>query len=415
MKIIQVFSNFTGTGQTAYVIALHNELVRQGHDVKMFHFSKNDTISFDTTALNLHHKEFCQETYDEMNQADVILINGLVHKKEAQEYQDAYLDMLQYYVTTRKVLFIHSHIYNSWSRANYTQRLVTKEFLCAMDKICGFTPDNLVMKKFISVMGQEEFDKRFVHLLLPHTFSKDLWVDVNKKQKKISYFGRLVRLKDPERLIDMRNELWDNGWQIEMRGVVRSIGALSFRNLCFNFDENGNMTKEPSDATLFLTGKLKEKYGLNKKDEVCIDLNSTDRKIFVFGRYQLADGLKAMAMQSFGVDFFNLSTHAYGDTIEYAIYDIVNCGTIPVLDEEMGKHIHLYENGKRIDKTLYSENAGIFVKADLSNVNEAIQQMNELYNDKSKYEAFRENCFNVYKEFANPEWIVNNLLSDIMK
>lgn len=414
MKIIQVFSNFTGTGQTAYVIALHNELVRQGHDVKMFHFSKNDTISFDTTALNLHHKEFCQETYDEMNQADVILINGLVHKKEAQEYQDAYLDMLQYHVTTRKVLFIHSHIYNSWSRANYTQRLVTKEFLCSMDKICGFTPDNLVMKKFISVMGQEEFDKRFVHLLLPHAFSKDLWVDVNKKQKKISYFGRLVRLKDPERLIDMRNELWDNGWQIEMRGVVRSIGALSFRNLCFNFDENGNMTKEPSDATLFLTGKLKEKYGLNKKDEVCIDLNSTDRKIFVFGRYQLADGLKAMAMQSFGVDFFNLSTHAYGDTIEYAIYDIVNCGTIPVLDEEMGKHIHLYENGKRIDKTLYSENAGIFIKADLSNVNEAIQQMNELYNDKSKYEAFRENCFNVYKEFANPEWIVKNLISDIL-
>lgn len=415
MKIIQVFSNFTGTGQTAYVIALHNELVRQGHDVKMFHFSKNDTISFDTSALNLHHKEFCQETYDEMNQADVILINGLVHKKEAQEYQDAYLDMLQYHVTTRKVLFIHSHIYNSWSRANYTQRLVTKEFLCAMDKICGFTPDNLVMKKFISVMGKEEFDKRFVHLLLPHTFNKDLWVDVNKKQKKISYLGRLVRLKDPERLIDMRNELWDNGWQIEMRGVVRSIGALSFRNLCFNFDENGNMTKEPSDATLFLTGKLKEKYGLNKKDEVCIDLNSTDRKIFVFGRYQLADGLKAMAMQSFGVDFFNLSTHAYGDTIEYAIYDIVNCGTIPVLDEEMGNHIHLYENGKRIDKTLYSENAGIFIKADLSNLNEAIQQMNELYNDKSKYEAFRENCFNVYKEFANPEWIVNNLLSDIMK
>lgn len=414
MKIIQVLSNLSGTGQDAYLIALYNELVRQGHDVKMFHFSKNDTISFDTSTLNLYHKEFCQETYDEMNVADIILINGLVHKKEEQSYQDAYLDMLQYHVTSRKVLFIHSHIYNSWSRANYTQRLVTKEFLCAMDKICGFTPDNLVMKKFINVMGKDEFDKRFVHLLLPHTFNKDLWVDVNKKQKKISYLGRLVRLKDPERLIDMRNDLWDNGWQIEMRGVVRSIGALSFRNLCFNWDENGNPTKEPSDATLFLTGKLKEKYGLDKKDEICIDLNSTDRKIFVFGRYQLMDGLKAMAMQSFGVDFFNLDTHAYGDTIEYAIYDIVNCGTIPVLDEEMGKHIHLYKDGKRIDKTLYSENAGIFIKNDLSNVNEAIQQMNELYEDKSKYEAFRENCFNVYKEFANPEWIVKNLIDDIM-
>jgi len=414
MKIIQVFSNFTGTGQTAFVIALHNELVRQGHDVKMFHFSKNDTVSFDTSTLNLHHKEFCQETYDEMNQADIILINGLVYKKEDKEYQDAYLDMLQYHVTTRKALFIHSHIYNSWSRANYTQRLVTKEFLCSIDKICGFAPDSLVMKKFISVMGQEEFDKRFVHLLHPYTFNKDLWVPANEKQKKISYFGRLVRLKDPERLIDMRDELWDNGWQIEMRGVVRSIGALAFRNLCFKWDENGNQTNEPSDVTCFLTGKLKEKYGLNKKDEICIDLNTKDRKIFVFGRYQLADGLKAMSMQAFGVDFYNLSTHAYGDAIEYAIYDIVKCGTIPVLDEEMAKHIHLYENGKRIEKTLYSENAGIFVKADLSNLKEVVKQMNELYDNPQKYDAFRENCYNVYKEVANPEWIVHNLISDIL-
>ena len=415
MKIIQVLSNFSGTGQDAYLISLYHELVRQGHDVKMFYFSGKDIFSFDVSTINLFHKDFCQETYDEMNDADIVLINGLPHKKEDKSYRDAYLDMLQYHVTTRKVLFIHSHIYNSWSRANYTERLVTKDFLCSIDKICSFAPESLVMKKFAITMGKDEFDKRFIHLFHPYVFNKNLWVDAKNKQKKISYLGRLVKLKDPERLIDMRNELWDNGWQVEMRGVVRSIGALAFRNLCFNFDENGKMTKEPSDATVFMTGIKKAEYGLDKKDKVCTDLNSTDRKIFVFGRYQLADGLKAMSMQSFGVDFYNLKSHAYGDAVEYAIYDIVNCGTIPVLDKEMAKHVHLYKDGKSTNRTLYSENAGIFVASDLSNVNEVVQQMNELFNDKSKYDTFRENCFNVYKELANPNWIIKRLISDIMK
>ena len=259
MKIIQVLSNFSGTGQDAYLISLYHELVRQGHDVKMFYFSGKDIFSFDVSTINLFHKDFCQETYDEMNDADIVLINGLPHKKEDKSYRDAYLDMLQYHVTTRKVLFIHSHIYNSWSRANYIERLVTKDFLCSIDKICSFAPESLVMKKFAITMGKDEFDKRFIHLFHPYVFNKNLWVDAKNKQKKISYLGRLVKLKDPERLIDMRNELWDNGWQVEMRGVVRSIGALGFRNLCFNFDENGKMTKEPSDATVFMTGIKKAK------------------------------------------------------------------------------------------------------------------------------------------------------------
>lgn len=415
MKIIQVISNISGTGASAYFMTLHQALKNQGHDVAIYQFSNMDSLSFSLGELNMYHKEFVQETYDEMNAADLILVEGLPHKKESQEYKDAYCDMLQYHVKTKKALFIHSHIYMSWAHANYTQRIASKDFLLSMDKICGFTLDNNTLKKFASVIGKEEMEKRFVHLLLPHIFSKDLWLPVSEKTKKISYLGRLVRLKDPERLIEMRNPLWDNGWQIEMRGVVRSIGALSFKNLCFKWDEETNTaTKEPSDATCFISGKVKEKYGLNKKDEVCNDLNTTDRKIFCFGRYKLEDGLNAMAHQAFGVDFFNLPTHAYGDTIEYAIYDIVNCGTIPVLDEDMAKNIHLYENGKQIEKTLYSENAGIFVKSDLSNVNEAIKQMNYLYENPTEYDKFRENCYDVYKNFADPDWIVKNLIDDIL-
>ena len=77
MKIIQVLSNFSGTGQDAYLISLYHELVRQGHDVKMFYFSGKDIFSFDVSTINLLHKDFCQETYDEMNDDDIVLINGL--------------------------------------------------------------------------------------------------------------------------------------------------------------------------------------------------------------------------------------------------------------------------------------------------------------------------------------------------
>ena len=414
MKIIQVISNISGTGATAYFMTLHHALKELGHDVCVYQFSNMDSLSFGTNDLTIVHKEFNQETYDELNSADIILIEGLPHKKESQEYKDAYLDMIQYHIKTKKALFIHSHIYASWTRANYSKRIATKDFLLSIDKICGFTPENQVMKKFASIIGKEELEKRFVHILLPHNFSKDLWIDAKDKHKKITYLGRLVRLKDPERLIEMSGDLWDNNWQIEMRGVVRSIGALGFKNLCYKWDEeNQVMTNEPSELTCFVTGKTKEKYNVDPEDKNCINLTTNDKQIFVFGRYELKDGLEVMSHHSFGVDFFNLPTDVYGDTIEYAIYDIVNCGTIPVLDEDMAKDIHLYKNGKRIDKTLFSENAGIFVKKDLSNVNEAIEKMNYLYDNKEEYDKFRNNCYEIYKEFADPIEITKNLIEDI--
>ena len=416
MKIIQIISNYSGTGATAYLIALHNELCNQGHDTQIFHFGNCDTISFDTISLNVIHKEINQATFNEINAADIVLINGLPHKKENKEYQLAYIDMLQNKIKIKKALFLHSHYYRSWVSANCANEIMNKEFLMSMNKICGFVTYNEVLNKIENIIGKDELDKRFVHILLPNVFDKSLWIDANEKQKKISYFGRLVGFKDPERFIEMRDNLWNNGWQMEMRGVVRSIGALQFKNLCRKFDEFGKMTNEPSDATLFMTGKLKEKYGCDKKDELCLNLNSNERKIFVFGRYHVNDGMKVMAQQAFGVDFFNLKNNAYGDTVEYAIYDIIKCGTIPVLDLDMAKQVHLYDdNGNRLDKTLYDVNAGIFIKKDLSNVQEAIQQMNDLYNDKSKYDEFRENCYNIYKEFANPNRIVKILIDDIMR
>lgn len=416
MKIVQIISNITGSGATAYFMTLHKALRELGHDVVVYHFSNLEALSFNMSELNFEHREFNEETYNDINKADLVLIEGLPHKKEPQEYKDAYVDMLQYKITSKKALFIHSHIYTSWSHSNYAKRIVTKDFLLSMDKICAFTPTTLTMRKFASIMGKEELEKRWVHLLLPHYFVKKEWTPAIEKQRKISYFGRLVRIKDPERFIEMSNDLWNANWQMEMRGVVRSIGALGYKNLCFKWDEDTNKpTKENSELTCFINGKIKEKYGLNKKDELCIDLNSNDRKIFVFGRYKLEDGLAVMNKQAFGVDFFNLPNNEYGDTIEYAIYDIVNEGTIPVLDEDMAKEIHLYENGNRIDKTLYSENAGIFVKKDLSNIDNVIKQMNYLYDNPDEYEKFRNNCFNIYKDFSDPTTIAKNLIVDILK
>lgn len=415
MKIIQVISNISGTGATAYLMTLHRALRDQGHDVAIYQFSNMEALSFGSDDINMVHKEFNEETYAELNAADMIFVEGLPHKKESQEYKDAYCDMLQYYVKTIKTLFIHSHIYVSWAHANYTKRVASKEFLLSMDKICSFSIESNTIKKFASIIGQDEIEKRFIRMFHPHVFSKDLWIPANEKTKKVSYFGRLVRLKDPERLIEMRDPLWDNGWQIEMRGVVRSIGALGFKNLCFKWNEETNEpTQEKSDVTCFLTGKLKEEYGLDKKDEICNDLNTTERKIFVFGRYKLEDGLNVMSRQSFGVDFYNLSTQIYGDAVEYAIYDIVNCGTIPLLDEDMAKRVHVFVDGECIDKTLYSENAGIFVKSDLSNVNEAIEKMNKLYENPYEYERYRTNCYNIYKQLADPKWIIKRLVNDVL-
>lgn len=416
MRIIQVISNISGTGATAYLMTLHRALRDQGHDVTIYQFSNMEALSFDDKDINIVHKEFCEETYEEMNAADILLVEGLPHKKETLEYIHTYCDMLEYEVSAPKVLFIHSHIYTSWSKANFGARVASKEFLLSMDKICSFSPESNTMKKFATIIGEEELRKRFIRMFHPYEFSKERWIPADQKHKKISYFGRLVRLKDPERLIEMRDPLWDNGWQIEMRGVVRTIGALSFKNLVLKWDEETDEpTTEKSDVTCFMTGIKKASYGLNKKDEICIDLKSDDRKIFVFGRYQLQDGLVAIAHQAFGVDFYNLATQIYGDAVEYAIYDIINCGTIPVLDEDMAKQVHIFKDGKETEDTLYSTNAGIFVKKDLSNVDEAVKKMNYLYDNPEEYEKYRNNCYEIYKTIADANWIIPRLISDIVK
>lgn len=416
MKIIQVISNVTGSGASIYFITLHKALRELGHDVSVYQFSNMDSLSFKMDGVNFYHKEFCQETYDEMNSADYILVEGLPNSKEEQEYKDKYVDMLIKHTSTPKALFIHSHIYMSWCHSNYTKRLMTKEFLLAMNKFCSFDIESTVISKMASIIGKDEMKKRFVHFLHPYYFDKELWLDKSEKQKKISYFGRLVRIKDPERFIEARDTLWDYGWQMEMRGVVRSIGALSFKNFTHNWDYEKNMpSTEKSDVTCFLTGIIKEQYGLDKNDRMCIDLNTSDRKIFAFGRYDYNEGMEVMRHHSFGVDFYCLDNKLYGDNVEYVIFDFVKFGTIPVIDTDMAKLVHLYKDGKRTEDTLYSLNAGIFVNKDLSNIEEATKQMCYLYDNNDAYDKFRENCYNVYKQMADPiettKYLLNGLLN----
>lgn len=416
MKIIQVISNITGSGASLYFLTLHRALRELGHNVSIYQFSNMDSLSFKMDNVNFYHKEFSQETYDEMNSADYVFIEGLPNNKEPQEYKDAYLDMLLYEVKVKKALFMHSHIYMAWCHSNYGKRIISKEFLFAMDKICSFCLENAVLRKMAKVIGEDELKQRFVHFLHPYYFDKSLWLDKSEKQRKISYFGRLVRFKDPERFIESRDILWNNNWQMEMRGVVRSIGALGFKNFTNKWDyENNKPTNEKSDVTCFLTGQLKENYGLDKNDKLCIDLKSNDRKIFSFGRYDYNDGIEVMRHHAFGVDFYCLTNEAYGDNTEYAIFDFVKAGTIPVIDTDMAKLVHIYKDGVRSSDSLYSLKAGIFVNKDLSNLEEATKQMNYLFENLDEYDKFRENCYNVYKQMTDPIETTKYLLNGLLK
>jgi hypothetical protein len=115
----------------------------------------------------------------------------------------------------------------------------------------------------------------------------------------------------------------------------------------------------------------------------------------LFDQYKREDGMAALAKSAFGVDFYHLKTApAYGDTLEYCLYEIMDTGTIPVMDSFTGESCKVLSNGYASDKTFKDLNAGVFLNKDCSNIDEFVAQVLP----KDKYDivqAYKQKGYNV--------------------
>lgn len=416
MKIIQLAGRIEGSGVTRYIIELNNALKLEGHDAKIIYFNNNLKSANDMQNIpDLITMSYGQELIDTINAADILFINSPISVKADQVHRDNFFKLIRETSGPIKVMFCNDHNIMGM-RSYYGLDFVNDPeiLLKHIDKFVTFSPYNTIFKKIQKVYP--EIVDKYVHMALPYTFSDREIVPFEDKYRRVTYLGRFAPFKDPMRLTRNRKSFVDNNYQLEMRGIARTIASACVDGFLYDIDENGTRLG-PAKGTLDLTGgkKVIEKL-FPGEDPDLIHYNDRDlNKVYMFGRYEREAGMKATSYSLFGCDFyFHKDPLALGDTMEYAIAEIIDAGTIPLLDKETIDAFRVYdENGMRTKDSMANYPCGIGIAKDGSNIDDAIAQMNALAEDKEAYDKYRRDCLEFYKEFYNPRKIAKRLIADV--
>lgn len=365
--------------------------------------------------------DFSLETIDEsvaekINSYDFCFVHDLPNKKSNDKFNEAFIDLIANKVKTKKVLFLNMHKKSSL-RMNHKAMLV-EEFISSFDAFVSFSRKCETLSLIENIIGKDELDKKFIAINQPYFISEkdsESWFPYSKKWNAMSYFGRYHPIKDVERMLRSAKTFQDAGIQLNIFGIDQTPSIIGVQDLKYHYDENGNRSK--STLVKWVTKTFLKKYGY--KDGLCpylIDFPKNKHIIYCFGPYRYENGMIAMRSSGFGCDFFNIENKQYGTNLEYAIYEIVKNGCVPVLDYDVGNEIHFFkEDGSRSEKSIYDEKLGVFLKKDLSNIDEVINEMKDIFSSEEKYESFRKRVFTAFRIHLMPKNSCGKLLNDLQR
>lgn len=405
-----------GSGVTRYVIELNNAFKRAGHEVEIAYVKAHDKAELENnmqTINNIVEYDYSDETVAHFNEADFVLVNSIMSKKADQKYHDLWMDLVMNRITTRKAIVSNDRNVLGFN-AYYGPLLHNKEFWLAFNKIIIFSDTDQIAKKIKETCGEKEFARRYVQLLHPYSFDesvKETWVPVKNKIRRVTYLGRHAIFKDPERLLRGRDKFYEHGYELEMRGIKRTINVSTVPDLLYSFDDEGN--RMPSVATILVDKKWREANNI-ALDDPMIYTPRVKNKCYVFDAYNRNEGLAIMSKSAYGCNFFNLANAGcYGDNYEYSTLETIDVGTIPLLDYNAGNAIFMYDNKmNNLGKSSYEKGFGIFLKKDLSNIDECLDKMDWLLNNPAEYDSLRNEMFDAFKNHCDPVGVANKLLKD---
>lgn len=418
MKIVQLMARIEGSGVTRYVIELNKGLKANGHDVEVIYVKAHEKAEMDGGTQSIPFAveyDYSDATVKHINEADLVIINSIMEKKADEKYHNLWMDLVMNKITTRKAIVCNDHNVLGFA-AYYGPLLHNSEFWLAFDKIITFAPRAMVAQKICAACGEAEFRKRFVQLILPHNYSeedKKAWVPANEKLRRVTYLGRHSGFKDPTRLLRGRDKFYAHDYELEMRGIKRTINVSTIPDLLYSFDEQGN--RQPSKACIMASDKKwREDNGIALDDPMLETPARQKGWCYVFDAYKREEGMKCVAKSAFGCDFFHLKTDGcYGDDFEYSVFEIIQMGSIPLLDWNAGNACRMYdEHTKCLNKTALEMGLGVFIKKDLSNLDEALAQMDELASNPDKYDELRNKIFEAFKKNCDAKSIAQKMVDD---
>lgn len=420
MKIIQLLGTIEGYGITRYIIELNAALKMIGHDVEVMYFNNNLKSTNNTQNIpDLICMDYGQEMIDRLNSADVVLIHTLINKKASDKHKKNFYHLAQDLTEPITAIFCNDH--NSTAGyITYVNEFTGGEdgldFVKNIDKFITFSPLNPNFQKILK--AYPELINKYVHLQHPYRFTEKTNVEFEKKYKRITYLGRFSLLKDPMLLMRHREQFIANGYQLEMRGLDRSPAVAFTPDLIYKFHEDGSRTASPFTKELILKRNINEyckTYGEYAPDFV----HHIDReldKIYLFGRYKRDEGLEAVSYSQFGCNFnHNRNSLRLGNNIEYSVAEVIDAGTIPLLNYTTMENCRLYdENGKITDERAIDHSCGICFMKDGSNFEDALAQINKLSANKDLYNKYRHDCLEFYKRLYDPKMVATRLVRDLM-
>lgn len=395
MKIAQVMGRgIEGAGVTKYAIELNKFFKKNKIDSEVF-------VVTDKKWGRMNNQDFPKykeisdyvETSKYLNTFDYVFFHSIPSIKHSEECKNGFFEMVKN-ISTKKVFFQNDHKAQSLSRNSFLYETVE---LC--DIVVAFNTTCEFFTKLKERFGSKVTSK-YVHLHNGFNFEEMNMFRKENHDKKITYLGRFATFKDPERLIKIIDKTKKENIMLEMIGVERSLGAL-------------NIFYEDIDKRI-PNSKVIE---VNKKTlESGLDLQNRDlSRVYIWGPYIWKEGVNQLSNAMFGSDFFHLKESAYGDNLEYAQCEIVSVGCVPIFDYHWADNCFIYENGKKTNtKFIDVENYGLFLKKDCSNVDEVINNINEIYNNKNLHKKYVETSYEVTKNHCDLNDVFSDLLNNIL-
>ena len=402
MKVAQVLGRgVEGAGITRYVIELAAYLKKSGIDFKVY--VVDDKKWGRGKFQNMPDYEYITkdniDTFadDVLNKFDYVFIHSVPSTKHSQWAQDGFLKIMKD-LKTKKIIFQNDHKIASIHRnANFFE-------ICQLcDGIVSFSATSPFFNKLVQLFGEDIRD-RYIPLI--NGFNFDNLVQYRKKEhyKKITYLGRFATFKQPERLFAFLPYAKENNLHLEMKGVERSLGALHIF-----YDDIGKKIRKHD---IIEVNKKSIENGILPADHKDRSLEH----IYIWGPYEYEDGMETLSSSLVGADFYHLNADAYGNSIEYAMCEIIGVGCVPMFDYHWAENTWVFEKGKQTDKKYIDlDTYGLFLKKDLSNVKELVEKINDIYSNKALHKKYLDCSLEVTRNHCDINYIYADLIENIAK
>jgi len=387
MKIALVLAKgVEGCGLTRHTIEFYNWLIKEGHDATIYAAVEKKWPRHKTTDIvcTEFKRKDIPNIAKELEKSDVVYYTSYPHKSVGDEFNEDFIAHCIYGLENPiKIGNCLDH-----NTANLAKNYKYWEIMKSMDAMFNYS----ARSNFANKLREHAPDTPLIEMNL-NPYDYDAWsntvVPVEEQERRATYFGRFAGFKDPFRMFDIMELLKGNNFVTECRGVERSIGALPM----FLQDDRKTLRED-----IFEVHEIKNP----------VTYPQVEDKMYMYGPYNLAEGMAELGKSMFGAEFFNLPERLYGSMIEYAMCEVIAAGTIPLFDKHWGTHvIHRTEGVPFIELKDFA----IFV--DKEDIAASIPQILELANNNERRDEFRKNSLRLAKLHNAPEVVNNDLFNAI--